>query len=142
MLIPIWVAPSLIMREQPLQVSTREVNCLAENIYYEARNQSIVGQIAVAQVTINRMQHDSMFKSSICGVVHEKSQFSWTLSKVQPKKEPEAWNMSKALAKAVIDGYARIPNFDALYYHTDKVNPKWNRKKQPITKIGSHIFYL
>lgn len=130
------------MREKPLQVSAREANCLAENIYHEARSEPIEGQVAVAQVTLNRMQHDTKFKSSICGVVYEKAQFSWTLNKVRSIKELQAWEQSKKLAKAVLDGYARIPNFNALYYHTDYVNPKWNRGKTIITKIGSHIFYV
>lgn len=130
-----------MLREVPLKVTQRDVTCLAENIYHEARGESVKGQVAVAQVTINRMLHDKQFKTSICGVVYERAQFSWTLDKRKKIKDSPAWRYTLALAQSVLDGYTRIPNFNALYYHTHAVNPRWNRNKQIVAKIGSHVFY-
>ena len=138
---PMVLGQGLIPRAVPLKVSERDVNCLAENIYHEARGESVKGQIAVALVTINRMRHDTHFQSSICGVVYEKSQFSWTLNKPRKIKDSPAWRQTKALAQSVLDGYNHIPNFNALYYHADYVKPRWSRTKQIIAQIGSHIFY-
>lgn len=135
------LSQGMMTKEVPIRVSERELNCLAENIYHEARGESIRGQIAVAQVTINRMLHDTHFKSSICGVVHEKAQFSWTLDKSKRIKDNATWRYTKALAQSVLDGYNRIPNFNALYYHADYVKPRWSRSKQIVATIGSHVFY-
>lgn len=135
------LSQGLIPRAVPVQASERDVNCLAENIYHEARGESVKGQIAVAQVTINRMLHNKHFKSSICGVVYEKAQFSWTLDKPKRIRDGAKWRQTVALARSVLDGYHHIPNFNALYYHTHAVNPRWNRNKQIIATIGSHVFY-
>jgi len=125
----------------PFNATERDVACLAENIYHEARGESVKGQIAVAQVTINRANHFTQFKSSICGVVYEKAQFSWTLDKHKKIRDYAKWRQVQALARSVLDGYHHIPNFNALYYHTHAVNPRWNRNKQIIATIGSHVFY-
>lgn len=135
------LSQGLIPKAVPFKVNERELNCLAENIYHEARGESVKGQVAVAQVTLNRVMHQTHFKSSICGVVHEKAQFSWTLDKTKKIKDMAKWRYTVALAQSVLDGYNRIPNFNALYYHADYVNPRWNRTKQIVARIGSHVFY-
>lgn len=135
------VGQGLIHREVPLKVSDRELNCLAENIYHESRGEPIRGQIAVAQVTINRVLHTTEFNSSICKVVHAKAQFSWTLDKTKKIKNNHEWQKAKALAQSILDGYNRIPNFNALYFHTTQIKPKWSRTKQIVARIGSHVFY-
>lgn len=118
----------------------RELNCLAKNIYFESRGEPFHGKVAVAQVTINRVQHDTSFKSTICGVVYEKKQFSWTADKLSVK-DKAAWNEAMIIAKAVVDGSLRLPNFDALYFHTKQVRPSWRKTKKVIATIGNHIFY-
>lgn len=138
---PILLHQGLIPRAVPYKASEQEINCLAENMYHEARGESIKGQIAVAQVTLNRVLHDTHFKSNICGVVYEKSQFSWTADKGKRVRDNKTWQMTKALAISVLDGYNRIPDFNALYYHANHVKPRWSRTKQFITTIGSHVFY-
>lgn len=135
------LSQGLIPRAVPFPATEHDIHCLAENIYHEARGESVKGQIAVAQVTLNRALHDKHFKSSICGVVYEKSQFSWTADKSKRIRDGKLWAHSKALAQSVLNGYNHIPNFNALYYHTNAVNPRWNRNKQIIARIGSHIFY-
>ena len=125
---------------QTVKATNAELLCLAKNIYYEARGEPMHGKIAVAQVTLNRVTHRTEFQSNICGVVYAKDQFSWTNGK---NKEPrgEAWREAQALAKAVIQGTAHLPQFKALYFHNLTVQPKWNKTKELVARIGNHIFY-
>jgi N-acetylmuramoyl-L-alanine amidase len=123
------------------QASIKDINCLAKNIYHEARSESLAGQIAVAQVVVNRVKL-SNFKKSICAVVFEKNQFSWTLNKRLMVKDQKAWDTSLAIAKAVLTNSIRIPNFTATHYHTRQVNPRWNRNMEILAVIGNHIFYI
>ena len=117
-----------------------EIACLAKNIYMEARGESIQGQIAVAQVTLNRV-HSGKFQKTVCGVVYAPKQFSWTNKKTSQIKDSKAWALSKDIARAVLTNSVPLPAFKALYFHTRQVNPRWNRDKQVVAKIGNHIFY-
>jgi spore germination cell wall hydrolase CwlJ-like protein len=120
--------------------STTDIDCLARNIYHEARGESIEGQLAVAQVTVNRVR-SGKFQPTVCGVVHAHRQFSWTLDKRKKIKDSKAWQASKVIARAVLTQNIRLPNFEALYFHTHQVKPRWNRNKQVVAVIGNHIFY-
>lgn len=127
----------------------KQVQCLAHNIYWEAAMEPFEGKVAVAQVTINRV-NDGRFKEDICGVVYQKNivydkvvcQFSWFCepNHLIRSPSPKHFEESEAVAKKVLlEGY-RLDGFkDALYYHADYVNPKWNKEK--VGKIGRHIFY-
>lgn len=134
------LATSTLVQYPKDKANQKELVCLARNIYHEARGEPIAGQIAVAQVTINRVRSQE-FQSTVCGVVYADRQFSWTNS--YPKKilDSKAWRTSLAIAEAVLTKQTTLPNFKALYFHTKQVNPKWNRKKQIVAKIGNHIFY-
>lgn len=128
----------------PYQISdilkTRELHCLAKNIYFESRGEPFHGKVAVAQVTLNRVQHNTNFKSTICGVVYENKQFSWTDSKLSVK-DKQAWQEAVTIANAVVTGTLRLPNFNALYFHTKQVKPIWRKTKRIVAVIGNHIFY-
>ena len=125
----------------------KQLDCLAENVYYEARGESEEGKIAVAVVTLNRTK-DKNFPSTICEVVHQKSstvcQFSWVCE--QHKRPPkEVLNEYRQLVSAVYFNYKMGYNIldevkHAMFYHADYVNPGWN-KHGKVTKIGQHIFY-
>ena len=117
-----------------------DVECLAKNIYHEARGEPLEGQIAVAQVTLNRVQHPQ-FHNTVCSVVYAPSQFSWTLDKKKRVRDQKAWQASVNIARAVLTQAVRLPDFPALYFHTTKVSPRWNRNKKVLAKIGDHIFY-
>ena len=117
-----------------------DVECLAKNIYHESRNQPLEGQIAVAQVTLNRVA-SKQFQSTVCAVVYAPSQFSWTLDKRKRVRDQKAWQASISIARAVLTQSVKIPKFPALYFHTTQVNPKWNRSKKVLAKIGDHVFY-
>lgn len=128
---------------------TRQLECLTRNIYWEAASEPFEGKVAVAQVTLNRME-SGKFPSSVCGVVHQKNvfyekvvcQFSWYCEgnhKVKPVYKP-LWRESEEVAKKVLLEGFRLPSLkNALYYHADYVNPGWKHPK--IEKIGRHIFY-
>lgn len=137
----------------PGYVSTTEkikqLDCLTRNIYWEAASEPFEGKVAVAQVTMNRLE-SGRFASSVCGVVYQKNviyervicQFSWaceTTHKVRPV-HPPLWKESEEVAKKVLLENFRLPGLkEAIYYHADYVNPGW--KKPKIDKIGRHIFY-
>jgi spore germination cell wall hydrolase CwlJ-like protein len=128
---------------------TRQLECLTRNIYWEAAGEPFEGKVAVAQVTLNRMQ-SGKFPDSVCGVVHQKNvfyekvvcQFSWYCEnnhKVKPVHKP-LWRESEEVAKKVLLEGFRLPSMKhALYYHADYVNPGWKLPK--IEQIGRHIFY-
>jgi spore germination cell wall hydrolase CwlJ-like protein len=128
---------------------TRQLECLTRNIYWEAASEPFEGKVAVAQVTLNRMQ-SGKFPDSVCGVVYQKNvfyervvcQFSWYCEgnhKVKAIHKP-MWLESEEVAKKVLLEGFRLPSLQkAMYYHADYVNPGWQLPK--IEKIGRHIFY-
>ena len=132
----------------PLEVN-KQIKCLAMNIYQEAGNQSSDGKLAVAQVTLNRVNHEQ-FPNDICSVVHQRTkiggktvcQFSWYCSKEVKSRpiHPELYKESVQVAKQVLLKNKRFPKLkNALFYHADYTNPNWKLEK--IAKIGNHIFY-
>lgn len=134
LVLPQTIAPAPIPRSWNY---TSETICLAKNIYHEARGESIHGKLAVAKVTLNRVS-SGKFAKTICGVVYQQGQFSWTNSKYKPILDKQAWENSLYIAKLIMldPNLSKTP---AMYYHNLRVNPKWNLER--INKIGNHIFY-
>lgn len=130
------------------------VFCLALNIYYEARNQPVVGQIAVSQVVLHRVK-DKRYPNTVCKVVRQakyskgdtipvrhKCQFSWFCDgKSDRPLEKDAFRWSVSLSKRILAGEFADLVDGSTHYHSDKVNPKWSADKKEIGKIGDHIFY-
>ncbi len=121
---------------------TADIKCLADNIYHEAKGESIRGKFGVAQVTINRLNSKG-FPSNVCDVVYERSkrvcQFSWVCKNLKIKHD-EHYEDALNIAYAVLINEAEYNILKgSLYFHADYVKPKW--KRRPITKIGKHIFY-
>ncbi|MBK1706435.1 cell wall hydrolase [Halochromatium glycolicum] len=124
-----------------------ELRCLALNIYHEARSEPLSGQIAVARVTLNRVE-STRFPSSVCGVVKQggqkrnRCQFSWWCDgKSDQPTEPKAWRKSLEISKRVLANQAPDPTAGALYYHANYVKPSWSRSFQRTAQIGRHLFY-
>jgi len=118
------------------------IDCLAKNIYFEARSQSIKGQYAVGFVTINRLK-SGKYANSICGVVYQYKQFSWTLAKdLVVNYKGEAWERAKNIAKSVLK-YPKLYDHTkgALFYHTTTTKPTWSTNMVATSVIESHIFY-
>ncbi len=127
----------------------KSLDCLAINIYREAGNEPFEGKVAVAQVTMNRV-NSNKFPSSVCAVVHQKSrftervvcQFSWYCDSKHRNRpvNQELYDESYRVAKMVFLEDFKLESIDkALYYHADYVSPNWKLKR--IAKIGTHIFY-
>lgn len=120
----------------PKLPSKKEFTCLVKNVYHEARGESPQGKQAVAKVTLNRLKHRD-YPKSICGVVYQKRQFSWTINPSKAKINREDWLDS---INAATKAYNSTKAFPATHYHNFTVNPKWGLKK--IAVIGNHIFYI
>ena len=120
-----------------------EIECLAKNIYFEARDQNISGQEAVAFVTLNRVKSDK-YPNSICNVVWQRRQFSWTHDgKSDIPRDRLAWDMAMLLAIFIYEHQDILddPTYGAIMYHADYVRPYWVNSYRRTLIIGNHIFY-
>lgn len=136
-----------------VKLADGEKHCLAQAIYHEARGESLDGQLAVANVIINRAL-SKKYPTTICGVVYQnadkgryKCQFSFACDgKSDAGREPAAWSRSIELAETAFHEFQRgdrpgvVPN-SALFYHTTEVSPDWSNTFRRVAAIGSHIFY-
>jgi len=136
-----------------LELADAERNCLAQAIYHEARGESAAGQLAVANVIVNRAR-SSKFPSTLCGVIYQNAekgfhrcQFTFACDgRTDAPGERSAWNRSAALAETVYAEFATgeavgaVPR-SALFYHTTNVRPNWANTYNAVAQIGSHIFY-
>lgn len=117
-------------------------NCLALNIYHESRGEVIEGQLAVAHVTMNRVNHD-YFPDTVCDVVYQNKQFSWTfLKKDHEPENQKLWNQALVIARDVMIGNTEDPTHGATFYHANYVNPSWAKKMDLSKVIGVHLFYV
>jgi len=131
-------------------VKFKQLECLTRNIYWEAGSEPFEGKVAVAQVTMNRV-NSGKFGSDVCSTVHQKNivyekvicQFSWVCEgnwKLNKPVMSKNYADSEEVAKKVLFENFRLPSLnEAMYFHADYVNPGWN--KQQLAKIGRHIFY-
>jgi N-acetylmuramoyl-L-alanine amidase len=108
--------------------------CLASNIYHEARGEPELGQLAVAKVTLNRVDPKNR---DICQVVFAKYQFSWTIKNKNLKHDYK----SLRIAEASLKGGHELDSFKATHFHTTQVSPHWAKSFKRLRKIGNHIFY-
>ena len=104
-------------------------------IYYEARGESERGKLAVALATLNRVD-SPRYPKTVCEVVYQKNQFSWTRKQSKSTK----WQESRYLAQKAYDNRDILGSFKATHFHNLRVNPRWKLKR--LTKIGGHIFYV
>lgn len=124
--------------------NSKQIDCLAHNIYHEAKGESHKGKLAVAFVTINRTKSNK-FPKDVCSVVYQKTnktfQFSWVKSKKNSKVNNALFEDIKDIAQLVYNDYDELddPTNGALFFHSTKIKPRWNRKR--ITTIGGHTFY-
>ena len=128
----------------------RELTCLAMNVYYESRGEPVEGQFGVAEVTMNRAA-DPRYPNTICEVVHQKrwdylrkrhvSAFSWTEFETVPEPEGAAWQRAVAVADAAFYGRRAQRLEGAVHYHALHIRPSWSRGKEPVARIGQHVFY-
>jgi spore germination cell wall hydrolase CwlJ-like protein len=119
-----------------------EMKCLAQAIYWEARGEDLDGQLAVAQVIINRTE-TGRFPGNYCGVVTQPAQFSFVRGGRIPtvRAGTRAWHRAKAIARIAHDALWDSEVGDALYFHASRVRPSWANTKLARGTIDSHIFY-
>jgi Cell Wall Hydrolase len=123
------------------------MRCLAEAVYYEARGEPYAGQIAVAQVVLNRAR-SGRWPRSICGVINqgvdrgEKCQFSYICKTERPKLIGAMWDRAQEIARDATLGRAWLRELvEATHYHTTAVSPVWRLGLEPLHTFGTHVFY-
>jgi len=140
-------APEPFVASRDSTAFERSLQCLAEAVYHEARNQSEDGQRAVAQVVLNRVRHPA-YPNTVCGVVYQGServtgcQFTFTCDgSLGGEVEPRAWERARRIAAAALRGNVYRPVGLATNYHTTAISPYWAPSLVPQVTLGSHIFY-
>jgi N-acetylmuramoyl-L-alanine amidase len=130
-----------VSNADPNQHRYSELECLAMNIYHESKGEDSTGKLAVAFTTINRVNSE-LFPDTICDVVWQKSQFSWT--KYNPKIDKRSASWSKSAIVAIITLYNLENDITdgALFFHANYINrPSWTNKMKITFKHGGHTFY-
>jgi spore germination cell wall hydrolase CwlJ-like protein len=138
-------------QQQKVKTIERQLTCLARNVFYEANGEPMAGQMAVAQVTVNRAK-SGLFPNDLCAVVAQTTvvgddkvcQFSWYCdNRLNKSKVIDKKSSSYIAAKKVLVDGQRVAKIDkdVMWFHEDsvKVNPRWPHKVA--TKIGNHVFY-
>jgi len=128
----------------------RSLTCLAMNVYFEARGESLAGQQAVAEVTLNRVA-SGRYPDTVCGVVFQKNwdplrrryvgAFSWTEFDTVTPPQGEEWRRALEVAAAAYTGRVPPRLRGALHYHADHIRPSWARGQRQVARIGNHVFY-
>ncbi len=140
--------PAFTSEAEAAGTSMRELECLATAIYVAARGESEQGQLAVAQVILNRMA-SGRYPGTICGVVFQNDhrrnacQFSFACDGLpETKSDQRAWQRAQDLAERAVDGRDLVTSVkSATHYHASYVNPYWAPAMSRVASVGSHIFY-
>lgn len=130
----------LVTAHRGTDPGNRELECLATGIYFESKGEPLAGQLAVGQVIANRST-SGRFPSSYCGVLFQRSQFSFIRGKSLPAapRSSRQWQTAVAIAKIVDKGLKLSSVGKALFFHARHVSPRWRLKR--VASIGNHIFY-
>ena len=140
-----WTSSKLL--SLPVPKSDKQMSCLAEALYFEARGEPIKGQLAVGEVILNRVE-DARYPSSICRVVNQGTgrrfacQFTYTCDgKLETVHERKPYEISLKIAKILMTTHDRKLTKGSTHYHSNYVDPKWSKKFERVAKFGRHIFY-
>jgi N-acetylmuramoyl-L-alanine amidase len=124
---------------QVREFHARSLDCLARNVYYEARGESLTGQYAVAEVTMNRKAALG-YPKTLCEVVYQKDAFSWTAMSLDAPGGV-SWQRALRVAQDVYYGRRPAELHGVLHYHATYVQPNWSKEKERVATIGRHVFY-
>jgi N-acetylmuramoyl-L-alanine amidase len=129
-----------VARLRSTEAGSRELECLAGAIYFESKSESLTGQLAVGHVIANRAA-SGRFPSSYCGVVYQRSQFSFVRGHSMPyiPRSSQDWKDAVAIAKIVDQKLQPSPMGKALYFHARRVSPGWRMAR--VGTLGNHVFY-
>ena len=140
-----WTSSKLL--SLPVPKSNKQISCLAEALYFEARGEPIQGQLAVGEVILNRVK-DTRYPSSICKVINQGTgrrfacQFTYTCDgKLETVHERKPYEMALKIAKILMTTHDGKLTRGSTHYHSNYVNPKWSKKFERVAKFGRHIFY-
>lgn len=124
---------------QPEELS-HDLTCLAGAIYFEAKGESLEGQLAVGRVIVTRSK-SGRFPETYCGVVYQPSQFSFVRGKSMPtiNRNSRHWKNAVAIAQIAHEGTWRSPVEGALFFHAAYVSPGWRLKR--MARVDNHVFY-
>ena len=131
---------SLVAAQPASRDLSRELDCLAGAIYFESKGESLPGQLAVGRVIIARSK-SGRFPDSYCGVVFQRSQFSFVRGHAMPgiDRRSRGWQNAAAIAQIAHAGSWRSPAEGALFFHAARVSPGWRLAR--VARIDNHIFY-
>ncbi len=139
-----WTSSKLL--SLPVPKSNKQMSCLAEALYFEARGEPIQGQLAVGEVILNRVE-DTRYPSSICRVINQGTgrrfacQFTYTCDgKLETVHERKPYEMALKIAKILMTTHDGKLTRGSTHYHSNYVNPKWSKKFERVAKFGRHIF--
>jgi N-acetylmuramoyl-L-alanine amidase len=118
----------------------QEADCLASAVFFESNGEPLAGQLAVAEVIINRAR-SGRFAATLCGVITQRSQFSFVRGGriPSPPRTTAAWRNAVAIAHIALDDMADSPVATALFFHARYVSPRW--RLQRLATVGNHVFY-
>ena len=137
-----WPLYALVQKFETNAALDQETNCLATAVYFEARGESVEGQLAVARVVMNRAA-SGRYPPDWCSVVKQPAQFSFVRHGEFPPADTnsEAWMKAEAVAELAAANVVPSVGTDVLWYHADYVAPTWRHGLQEVQQIGAHIFY-
>jgi spore germination cell wall hydrolase CwlJ-like protein len=137
-----WPLYALVDRYSAGAPLSEEGNCLATAVYFEARGESLEGQLAVARVVMNRAA-SGRYPPSWCATVKQPAQFSFVRHGQFPTIDTAsaAWARAQGIARVAMANVIPSVGSDVLWYHADYVAPSWGRRLSKVEKIGQHIFY-
>lgn len=132
------------LMSRPEPTGDAEWQCLTEALYFEARGESLEGQVAVAEVILNRVD-SPLYPRSVCGVVKQRGgggcQFSYVCDGKKKMREKAAADLAGRIARAMLDGAPRVLTDGATHFHTRGVRPGWSKRFAKTAAIGAHLFY-
>lgn len=132
---------SLVAQLRSSDPGSRELECLAVGVYFESKSEPLAGQLAVGEVIANRANSNGRFPSTYCGVLFQRSQFSFIRGKSLPSvpRASRQWQTAVAIAKIVDQDLKDSVVGNALFFHAKRVSPGWRLKR--VASVGNHIFY-
>ncbi len=133
------------LQSLPAPTGDAEWQCLTKALYFEARGESLMGQFAVAEVILNRVDSPK-YPNTVCGVVEQGGkgacQFSYTCDGARDTMaEKGAADLAGRIARVMLDGAPRNLTYGATHFHTRSVKPSWTRRFERTASIGAHLFY-
>ena len=145
-----FARPSTVVAARPFQMrgaldESRDLECLTQAVYYEARGETAAGQAAVAQVVLNRTRHPA-YPKTVCGVVFQRArascQFSFACDgSVYRRVETGAWRRAEQVAARALNGKVMSDVGNSTHFHVASINPGWGASLLRVAQVGQHVFY-